>query len=467
MDGKIPFSTLKSLLTVCTSAHAHSPECTKRIYSIRAMILHQFTLIIIAFCSIGYSAMVFASDSLRVEDVIRDVLKSNNAIVAAQYMELSAKEKVSASGRWSDPMLMLGVVNLPTSFDFRMDPMTMQMIGLSQNIPLAGSNRLERRVAIANANVASQDLRTMQTEMIMVARYAFADLFYLDKTKFDFENLRDLLKDVYAVVQAKFSSNQASREEVLSSETELLRIESQLLEIERQCIEARYRLNVVRGAEVDAPVIPIASTKSTPLPVSPNVWLDSARLNFPPLQKLLNKSKSLGYSRDLEKSMKWPLLGLTASYGIRLDSEEEDRDNMLGFQANLSLPIFSRSERTRMAASMDAMRLSTDYEAVQLWKETEGKLRTLYQTAMQLSRSIELYSQRIIPTSKSAFQSALSGYSAGRVSYSQLLSLAAGIHRDQIRLYQLENELAYALAEGDRYITDPDSYNRQQITQPK
>lgn len=236
---------------------------------------------------------------------------------------------------------------------------------------------------------------------------------------------------------------------MLSSETELWRIESQLLEIERQCIEARYRLNVVRGAEVDALVVPIASTESIGLPTSPEEWLDSAKLHYPPLKKLLDKSKSFGYSRDLEKSMKWPMLGLTASYGIRLDSEEEERDNMLGFQANFSLPIFSRSGKNRMAASMEAMRLSTDLEAVQLWKETEGRLRSLHQTAMQLSHSINLYRQRIIPTSKEAFQSALSGYSAGRVSYSQLLPLAVGIHRDQISLNQLQKQLAYALAESD------------------
>ncbi len=467
MNGKFPFSTLKTLSTLGKFVLAFCSLCRSRDRSCSTKGLRQFLFHATAASSMVYSATVFASDSLRVEDVILDVLKHNNGITAAQYMEQAAREKVFAAGKWDDPMLMVGVVSLPTNLDFKMDPMTMQMIGLSQNIPLAGSNHLERKVAIAEANVAFQDRRTMQADMIMVARYAFADLFYLDKTKRDVGALRDLLKEVHATVQAKLSSNQASREEVLSSETELWRIESQLIEIERQCIEARYRLNVVRGAELDVLVVPIASTEPIGLPTSPEEWLDSAKLHYPPFQKLLDKSKSFGYSRDLEKSMKWPMLGLTASYGIRLDSEEEERDNMLGFQANFSLPIFSRSGKTRMAAAMEAMRLSTDLEAVQLWKETEGKLRSLYQTAIQLSRSIELYSQRIIPTSKGAFQSALSGYSAGRVSYSQLLLLAAGIYRDLVSLNQLENQLAYALAESDNYITDPDSYSRQQVTNSK
>lgn len=177
MNGKFPFSTSTRLSSFGTFVCACSSLYAKRGLNFRAMRVHKFIALIAAAFSLACSATVFASDSLRIEDVINDVLRNNNSIVAAEYMELAAKERASSTGKWDDPMLMVGVANLPTSFDFKMDPMTMQMIGLSQNIPLAGSNRLERKVAIAEANVASQDRRTMQADMIMVARFAFADLF--------------------------------------------------------------------------------------------------------------------------------------------------------------------------------------------------------------------------------------------------------------------------------------------------
>ena len=68
-----------------------------------------------------------------------------------RYMEKAAEAKAKSAGAWDDPMLMVGVANLPTSFDFKMDPMTMKMLGLSQNIPYAGQKGLQKKAARAEA----------------------------------------------------------------------------------------------------------------------------------------------------------------------------------------------------------------------------------------------------------------------------------------------------------------------------
>ncbi|MCX6833822.1 MAG: TolC family protein, partial [candidate division Zixibacteria bacterium] len=98
-----------------------------------------------------------SADSLRLDQVIQDVIRHNNRVAAAQYMEEAAKAKVGPAGAWDDPMLMLGVANLPTSFDFSMDPMTMKMIGLSQNIPYAGQKGLQAKAAKAEAEAVTED----------------------------------------------------------------------------------------------------------------------------------------------------------------------------------------------------------------------------------------------------------------------------------------------------------------------
>jgi hypothetical protein len=75
---------------------------------------------------------VEAQDTLHIDQVIQDVVRHNDRAAAMRHMEEAAASRVGPAGAWDDPMLMLGVANLPTSFDFSEDMMTMKMVGLRQ-----------------------------------------------------------------------------------------------------------------------------------------------------------------------------------------------------------------------------------------------------------------------------------------------------------------------------------------------
>lgn len=401
------------------------------------------------------------SDSLRLEQVVRDVIKNNNRIAAAQYMEEAAQAKVGPAGAWDDPMLMLGVANLPTSLDFKMDPMTMKMIGLSQNIPLAGQKGLSKKAAKAEASAATQDRYAMEVDLAMTARFAFADLYYRSKSLSDLASQYELLDEVVSSAKAKLTTNQANQDEVLGAQAELWRLQTQILEANRMVDEARYSLNILRGLDVTAPTPPLATPRSIELPKDPDGWLEAARQNYPPLQKLFRQSEAYGYSSAAARRMSWPMLGLSANYAIRSSTEMEKRDNMVGFQANISLPFFAGRQQKQMALSMDAMRKGVDAEAIQKWREVEARLRLLHTTAMQLAQTIDLYQNRIIPAAQDAFQSALAGYSANKVPYTNLLMFATGIYRDRLARNQSSDQLARTLAEIDSYTIDPKSFSTE------
>ena len=394
-------------------------------------------------------------DSLRVEQVVRDVIKNNNRVAAAKYMEEAAKAKVGPAGAWDDPMLMLGVANLPTSLDFNMDPMTMKMIGLSQNIPYAGQKGLQKKAAEAEAGAAKQDRYAMEVDLAMTARYAYADLYYRSKSLTDLASQYELLKDVISSAKAKLAANQANQDEVLGAEAELWRLQAQMLEADHMVDEAGYNLNILRGLDVTTPIPPIATPVFTELPKTPDGWLVSAKQNYPPLQKLSRQSEAYGYSGAAARRMSWPMLGLSANYAIRSSTDMEKRDNMIGFQANISLPFFSGRQQKKMAVSMDAMQKGVDAEAVQKWREVEARIRLLHITALHLAETIDLYQNRIIPADQDAFESALAGYSADKVPYTNLLMLASGIFRDRLMLNQTGDQLARTLAEIDSYTADP------------
>src|SRR5574341_1336600 len=210
------------------------------------------------------------SDSLRLEQVIQDVIKNNNRIAAAKYMEEAARAKVGPAGAWDDPMLMLGVTNVPTSWDLDEDPMTMKMVGISQNIPYSGQKGLQSKAAQAEASVAQQERYGMEVDLAMAARWAYADLYYRTKSLSDLGAQFELLNDVVATSKAKLTANQAGQDEVLGAMTELWRLQAQILEAEHMVDESRYNLNILRGIDVNSGVPPLAAPDELELPMTPD-----------------------------------------------------------------------------------------------------------------------------------------------------------------------------------------------------
>lgn len=400
-----------------------------------------------------------APDSLRLNQVIRDVIRHNNRVAAARYMEEATKAKVGPAGAWDDPMLMVGVANLPTSFDFNMDPMTMKMIGLSQNIPYAGQKGLQAKAAKSEAEAAMEDRQAMEVDLVTAARYAFADLYYLSKSLEDLVAQHNLLEEVVASTTAKLATNQANQDEVLGAQAELWRLEIQLLEAEHMVDEARYNLNILRGLDAISDVPPLALPSQPEIPKTPDDWLAAAKRNYPPLRKLFRQSEAFAYSGAAARRMSWPMIGLSANYAFRTSTDMEKRDNMIGFQANISLPIFAGRQQKQMAASMEAMRKGADEEAVQKGREVDARLRLLHTTVLHLEQTIDIYRNRIIPAAEDAFQSALTGYSSNRVPYTNVLMFATDIFRDRLALNAVSNQFARTMAEIDSYTIDPRSFS--------
>jgi outer membrane protein TolC len=395
------------------------------------------------------------ADTLRLKQVVKDVLRHNDNVAAARYMEQSSRAKVGPAGAWNDPMLMLGVANLPTSFDFKMDDMTMKMIGLSQRIPFAGERGLQSKAARSEAAASAEERRAVEIELTTAARSAYFDLYYQRRNLEDLKRQQELLGQVAASATAKLRVDQAGQDEVLAAQADLWRLESMILSAETGVIAAGSTLNSLRGLDPRLGVPPLATPYNSEIPVQADEWLQAASEHYPRLKKLERLSESYGFSAAASQRMRWPMLDLSVNYGLREDGPMGPRDSMVGFQAGLSLPIFAGRQQGQMARSMRAMQKSADAEAAQLWREVQANLVTLHDRAQRLSRSLTLYREQIIPAAEDAYRSALAGYANNRTSFIALLTYAGAIYRDRITANQLANELARILAEAESYTVDP------------
>lgn len=395
---------------------------------------------------------VNAADSLTVERVVGEVLAHNDRVGAVRLMERSAREKAASAGVWNDPMLMLGVQNLPTSLDFKEDMMTMKMLGLSQDIPYSGFKGLESKAAKAEAEAEGKTREEVEREMVVAAKTAYYNYYYQNEILKELENQRQIAEQVVEAASAKLRANQGLLEDLLAAQSDLWRIETEILSAKQLLDEARFELNSLRGADVNTEIGAIESPKFATIPDSAETWLTQAEVNYPPLKRLSFLAESYLYSAGAASRMKWPMLNISGDYGFRVDTKMEKRDNMTGVKATLSLPIFSIGQQSRMSRSMKAMSESADAEARQLRKDIEARLRSLLHRAQRLKESLRIYKEMIIPTSEQALKSAFAGYAANRSSFQTVYNYASAIYRDKILVHQIANELASTMAEAEKYF---------------
>jgi cobalt-zinc-cadmium efflux system outer membrane protein len=402
------------------------------------------------------------ADTLTLDRVVDEVLRHNDSVSAARLMEEAARHRTSSAGAWEDPMLMVGVENVPTSFDFKQDMMTMTMVGVSQEIPLAGEKGLQAKAAGKEADAARERRRFTEADLAASAKIAYYELYYRTRIVSELERQREILEQVVESATAKLRANQAGQDEVLSSQAEVWRVESMILSAGQKADAARYALNELRGAEAGSPVAIAAPPGDFDVPGSPDAWLDIADRQYPPLQELAHRSESYAYSAKAARRMRWPMLTLSGSYGFRSDTAMEPRDDMISLNAAVSLPIFKGRRQNDMALSMDAMESGVSAEAAQMRREVRSEILTLHDRASRLQKSLDLYRNRIIPTADDAYESALSGYINNRTSYASLLSYAQAEIRDRIAQHEIANELAMTLAQAGRYTWVPEERTETQ-----
>ena len=409
------------------------------------------------------NAQATPSDTLSMDQVVREVVRNNDRLKAAAFMEEAARREIGPAGAWDDPMLMLGVQNLPSSFRFNEDMMTMKMIGLSQRIPYSGEKGLQSKSKRSLALAASEERHQTALDLVAAAKTAYVELYYHQRVIADLERQRELAEQIAVSVRSRVEANLAGMDELNAALAAMWRLDAEILTHHNDAHTAHHRLDALRGV-ISPDEMPAAAPPTVAeLPDTFIVWTDSARVNYAPLRQMLNRAESYRLNAMASNRMSWPMLDLSASYGIRQDLVMEDgmvepQDNMWNFGATFSLPIFKGRQEKQMARSMTAMQRQMEAEAAQMAKDVDAELRALHMRAEHYRDAAAMYEDKIVPADDEAFKTALAGYSSGRTLLPVLLNYAMTIYRDRMKLTDLQLAYASAVYQSERYTSDAGRY---------
>jgi len=385
--------------------------------------------------------------ALDLEGALREVAAANPTLAARRAMVEAAERRVAPAGAWQSPMVEAGVVNVPTTGRFDEDMMTMKMLGVTQRVPLFGSNGLSRRSA-REAVVAEGAVSQMSHyELYGAAWETYADAYYAGELARRAEGHRGVMDRLVQSARSRYESGNGRLEDVLRAEAERARTLADLAAYRAEERAAQARLAALRGAIPDGGVDSLAAPPLATIPASPAAWLAAVAPSHPRLRELDARVGRYRYAAQAARRMTWPDLELKGSYGWRETlAGGYPQDDMFSASVGFMVPVFASQRERSEGAEMDAMARASEGERRAMELELREQVVAAHAAAAAAERTVHLLADTVVTTQRRAVDASWSAYSAGATDLWRVFESSHALYEGEIALTRARQDLSRAEA---------------------
>lgn len=356
-----------------------------------------------------YALPVLASSApLTLQQATQRALERAPMLDARRSGLVAATEERARAGALPDPVLTVGIDNLPVTggdaFDFAADEMTMKRIGLRQDIPAYSKREAQRTLADRRIDEASAQQRADALTVQRATAEAWIDLWAAQQTLDALGHLRE-----QAALAAKVAKNQVAAG---GSPGDALAAQAAVLEIDNRIEEAVTMRDVARTALArwigDGDVDPAGAPDFNRLPAAEDRLLsdvDHAGTLLPVGAQVETAAAAV----DAARAERHPDWSIAASYGQR----DGGRSDMVMVEVGIGLPLFTHDRQDHGIAARQA-----DYQAALATREDRRReLTASIQAALArwhaLQRQVALHEDQMLPVAHDRSALALAAYRAG------------------------------------------------------
>lgn len=362
--------------------------------------------------------------------------------LAAQKARLDAARSAAIpAGELPDPKLLLGIENFPISGMDRgslsRDFMTMQKIGLMQEVP--NSNKRKARVEIAQATVSRTEAER-HIEVLKVRRetaLAWLNRYYLERKIALFDELKRENKLLSDTVHAQLASGKASPSDTVMPKQEIALLAERQDEVDRDSLQATAALRRWIGPQGDQPL----SGSPIIYPIDASVL--KHRLHVHPEIAVFESMQSMAQGEVKEaEAAKHSDWGVEVAYQHRGPAFGD----MASVQFSMDLPLFSAHRQDPRIAAKQSELARIDAERESTLREHTQMLESDLAEYERLSKAIERQTTVFLPLAQEKVTLQLASYRAGKADLLSLLK-ARREHIDaRLKEIDLESQRAQMAA---------------------
>jgi len=373
--------------------------------------------------------------------LIETAIADNPELKASDARWQMFRNRIAQARSLEDPMLMLKIQNgiVTDPLNFRKDPMTQKVIGISQQIPFWGKRDLKGEVAAKEAESYSWQVEERKLELRRMVSEAYYQIYYTDRSLEIVDRNIKILDDFVTLAETKYSVGQGAQQDVFKAQVERSKMLDMQITLEQQRKSLQAALNALLYRPAEIPVGKIPDFDIKPLAYSPEELRTIASDNRPLLKSLnalIEKGKA-GH-RLAEKEF-YPDFNVSFEYMQRERFEGSNGDDMYSLGVTFNLPV-QRQRRQAMAAESSAEVTMATAELNGVKNSINSGISDLLAQLERRRKLAELYKSGIIPQAGQSLESATIGYRVNKVDFLTLLD-------SRITLFNYEREYFDSLAD--------------------
>lgn len=373
---------------------------------------------------------------LSLDQAIELAVQRSQAVRSARAATASASETARAAGQQPDPMLNVGVDNLPAAgsnrFSTAAEDMTMKRIGISQEWVSADKRAAREAAASAVARRESAMAQVAAADARMQAAVAYIEAYYASEalrlTALNEKHAREELE----AGKGRLATVAGSSAEVLSLASALGTAEDESADVRQQqaaAVVALQRWTGIAG-ELDAP-------RLAGLPA-----LEAFVAGHPGVVARQRDVEAARQEVEVARLNRKPNWSYELSYGQR-----QGRPDLVSFGVSIPLTVAPAARQDRETAARLALVEKSEAELAEARRAAEGEYAALTSDAQRLGERIDRYQAAVLTPLRQRTEVMLAGYRANQAALVMLFAARHAEVEAQRKLQALQRDLAKAQAQ--------------------
>lgn len=373
--------------------------------------------------------------------LIDSALANNPELKASDARWQMFRNRIALARSFEDPMMMLKIQNgiVSDPFNFRKDPMTQKVIGISQQIPFWGKRDLKGEVAAKEAESYKWQVEERKLELRRMVAEAYYQIYFTDKSLAIVDKNIKILDDFITLSETKYSVGKGAQQDVFKAQVERSKMLDMQISLEQQRKSLQANLNALLYRPAETPIGRIPDFDIKLLVQTPEELRNIAYENRPKIKSLTALIDKGAAGRKLAEKEYYPDFNVAIEYMQRDRFAGSTGDDMYSLGVTFNLPVQRARRQAMVAESSSEITMATE-ELNGFRNSINAGVSDLMAQLERRRKLAELYKTGIIPQSEHSLESAAIGYRVNKVDFLTLLD-------SRVTLFNYEREYYDSLAE--------------------
>ena len=383
-------------------------------------------------------------------ELIQEAIRVSPKIKMLQSKFNVAKAEIEIGTNLPDPVLKLGLINMPTnSFSFTQEPMTGKIVGLSQKIPFPGALSSASDVKSVDTLIVQQEIADLKNNIGKNVSELYFRL-QLNREEITLaEKSIMLLKQISNVVKRKYEVGTASLQNVIQVEVQITRVKDKIETLKGKENSAQAQLNALLLKNDESNILTSNIVDINNKNLNTDSLLSLAAKNRPALKSI----NLLSHKAELMQKQAEYSFYPNFNFGLQYSQRDHNAATGAAFHGLLSvvvgvtLPINyggNKTAKVEKAKYLQGLYNDKFNSSLQLLQQSFGKINA---KLAELESREKLIVTTLLPQAEQAYKSSIADYQVSKIDFVNVIKAEEDIIKINTELAKVRTDYQTKIAQ--------------------